>query len=195
MKKLTTLLTIAIILMVAIIMTQTVPPKEKHKEAMMEAIKEFVDSEASERGFGDNVLTKLGKNVAVKTAQAALNSKLKEHNYYVLNTTYVKYKGKEQLLSLGLFGMVFTFDKDMLHEKLEEALHSKEEAASEKDAAKQSARELKEAEKEQKKRAKQLEKEQKKIVKEARKEQKRREKEARKEQKRREKEARKLQKL
>jgi len=191
MKKITTLLVITIILLFAVIMTQTVPNKDKHKEAMMEAIKEFVDAEASDRGFGDNVLTNLGKNVAVKAAEAALNSKLKEHNYYLFNTTYVKYKGEEQLLSLGLLGMVFTFDKDMLHEKLEEALQSKEEAISEKEAARQSARELKEAEKEKKKREKELAKEQKKIVKEARKEQKRREKEARKEQKRREKEAKK----
>jgi hypothetical protein len=189
MKKLTTLMVIAVVLMFALIMTQTVPEKEKHKEAMMKAVKEYIDEEATNRGFGDNVLTNLGKNVVVKTVETALNSKLKVHNYYVLNTTYVRLNGEEQMLSLGMLGMVFTFDKEMLREKLQEALNAKEEAISEKEAAKQSARELKQAEKEQKKREKELAKEQKKREKELKKEQKRREKEARKEQKRLEKES------
>ena len=154
----------------------------------MEAVKEFVDEEAEER-FGDNVLTNLGKSVTVKTIELALNTKLKEHNYLVLNTTYVRLKGEEKQLSLGLFGHVFTFDKEMLHEKLAEALKVKEEAASEKEAAKQSARELKRLQKEQEKREKQLAKEKKRREKELAKEQKRREKEARRKAKEAEKEA------
>ena len=170
-------------------MAMSVPDKQAHKEAMMKAVKEFVDEEAENR-LGDNVLTNIGKNVAVKTIELALNSKLKEHNYLVLNTTYVRLNGEEQLLSLGMFGHVFTFDKEMLREKLEESLKAKEEAANEKEAAKMSARELKKLEKEQRKREKELEKEQKRKEKEARKEAKRKEKEARKAQKEREREAR-----
>lgn len=187
MKK---LLIVVIILLLAVLMTMTVPTKQTHKDAMMEAVKEFVDEEADNR-FGDNVLTDIGKSVAVKTVELALNTKLKEHNYLVLNTTYVKLNGEEHMLSLGMFGHVFTFDKEMLHEKLEEALKAKEEAASEKEAAKMSARELKKLEREQRKRERELAKEQKRKEKEARKEAKRKEKEARKEAKRKEKEARK----
>ena len=186
MKK---LLIVVIVLLVAILMAMSVPDKQAHKEAMMKAVKEFVDEEA-ENCLGDNVLTNIGKNVAVKTIELALNSKLKEHNYLVLNTTYVRLNGEEQLLSLGMFGHVFTFDKEMLREKLEESLKAKEEAANEKEAAKMSARELKKLEKEQRKREKELEKEQKRKEKEARKEAKRKEKEARKAQKEREREAR-----
>ena len=186
MKK---LLIVVIVLLVAILMAMSVPDKQAHKEAMMKAVKEFVDEEA-ENCLGDNVLTNIGRNVAVKTIELALNSKLKEHNYLVLNTTYVRLNGEEQLLSLGMFGHVFTFDKEMLREKLEESLKAKEEAANEKEAAKMSARELKKLEKEQRKREKELEKEQKRKEKEARKEAKRKEKEARKAQKEREREAR-----
>ena len=145
----------------------------------MEAIKEFVEEEA-ENKFGDNVLSDLGQSVVVKTIELALNSKLKMHDYLVLNTTYVRMDGEEQLLSLGMFGHVFTFDKQMLREKLEESLKAKEEAASEKEAAKMSARELKKLQKEQKKREKEQAKEQKRREKEARKAQKEREREARK---------------
>lgn len=176
MKK---LLVVVIVLLVAVLMAMTVPDKKAHKEAMMKAVKEYIDEEATNR-LGDNVLVGIGKNVAAKTVELALNSKLKEHNYLVANTTYVRLKGEEQLLSVGMFGHVFTFDKELLREKLEEAVKAKEEEASEKEAAKASARELKKLEKEQRKREKELQKEQKRKEKEARKEQKRKEKEARK---------------
>ena len=187
MKK---LLIAVIVLLVAVLMTLTVPDKQAHKEAMMKAVDEYVSEEAESR-FGDNVLTNIGKNVAVKTIELALNSKLEVHNYLLWNTTSVHLKDKDQLLSVGMFGHVFTFDKDMLREKLEESLNAKEEATSERDAAKETARELKRLEKEQKKREKELAKEQKRREKEAAKEQKRQEKEARKAQKEKEREARK----
>ena len=183
MKK---LLIVVILLLVAVLMALTVPDKQAHKEAMMKAVDEYVAEEAESR-FGDNVLTNLGKSVAVKTIELALNSKLEVHNYVLLNTTSVHLKGKDQLLSVGMFGHVFTFDKEMLREKLEESLKAKEEAASEKEAAKEN--ELKRLAKEQKKREKELAKEQKRREKEAAKEQKRREKEAKQRAKEAEKEA------
>ena len=186
MKK---LIVAVIILLIAVLMTQTVPDKEAHKEAMMKAVKDYVNEEAENRGFGDNILTNLGKSVVNKTIEVALNSKLKVNNYYLFNTTNVRLKGKDQLLSVGMFGHVFTFDKEMLREKLEEAAKAKEEAISEREAAKLSERELKKLEREQKKREKELAREQKRREKELAKEQKR----LAKEQKRLEKEQKKLQ--
>ena len=118
MKK---LLTLIIILLIAVLMTQTVPEKKAHKEAMMKAIKEYVDEKAEEKGFGNNVLTTIGKAVVNKGIEVALNTKLKVHNYYLFNTTSVRMDGKDQLLSVGILGMVLTFDKDMLKERLEKA--------------------------------------------------------------------------
>lgn len=191
MKK---LLVCVIVLLVAVLLVLTRPGKAAHKEAMMKAVKEFVDEEAGNRGLGDNVLTDLGKGIVKKTVEAALNSKLKMHDYFIFNTTYVKLKGDEQLLSVGLLGMVFTFDKKMLREKLEEATRVKEEADSEREAAKQSEKELKELEKEKRKREKELEKERKRQERDSLKEVARLEKEARKEAERLEKEQERLEK-
>lgn len=185
MKKLVSIL---IVLLVAVLMVQTRPDKQQHKEAMMKAIEAYVEEEAQER-VGDNVLAKLGKDVIVKTAETALNSKLKENNYYLFNTTYVRLNGEDKTLSLGMFGYVYTFDKEMIREKLAEALEVKEEAASEKETARQSAKELKKLQKEQRKREKELEKEAKRQAKEAAKEAKRKAKEAAKEAQRKAKEA------
>ncbi len=187
MKK---LLILVAVLLVAVLMVLTRPDKAAHKEAMMKAVKEFVDEEAGNRGFGDNVLTDLGKGIVNKTIETALNAKLKMNDYYLFNTTYVRLKGENQLLSVGLFGQVITFDKKMLREKLEEATKVKEEAETEREAAKQSEKELKRLEKEQKKRQKELEKERKRHERDSLKEVRRQEKEAEKERKRLEKEAR-----
>jgi len=182
-------LLIIIVLLVAVLMVLTVPDKAKHKEAMMEAINEYVEEEAVDK-LGDNLLARLGKGVIVKTVETALNSKLKIDNYYLFNKTYVRLDGEDQMLSLGMFGHVFTFDKEMIREKLEEAMNAKEEAKSEKEAAKQSAKELKRLQKEQRKREKELAKEAKRKAKEAKKEAKRKAKEEKRKAKEAEKEAR-----
>ena len=117
MKK---LLTLVLIVGVAILMTLTCPDKKAHKEAMMKAVKELVDEEAENRGFGNNILTNIGKGVVNAAIEGVLGTKLKMNNYYLWNTGYIKMKGEEKLLSVGLFGHVFTFDKEMLREALED---------------------------------------------------------------------------
>ena len=182
------LLIILIFLMIAVILILTRPDKEQHNEAMMKAIEEYVDEEARDR-LGDNALAKIGRGIVVKTAETALNSKLRENNYFIFNTTSVHLKGKDNTLSVGILGMVLTFDKETIREKLEEALQTKETLKTERETAKQSAKELKKLQREQRKREKQLEKEAKRKAKEAAKEAKRKQKEAEKEAKRRAKEA------
>lgn len=187
-------LIIVIILLLAVIAIMTRPEKAAHKAAMMKAVKEFVDDEAAERGIGDDALSKLGKNIVNKTIETALNAKLKMNDYYLFNTTYVRLKGEDQLLSVGLFGQVITFDKKMLQEKLAESMEAKEEAENEREAAKQNAKELKRLQKEQEKLEKEQEKERKRLEKEAEKERKRLEKEAEKAEKEAEKERKRLEK-
>ena len=174
----------ALVLIAVIVMVKTVPDKKVHKKVMMEAVKEYVDEEAANLGLGDDVLSKLGKGIVNKTVEVALNSKLEVDNYLLFNMTHVELDGENKILSLGILGHVFTFDKEMLRDALETSAKEKQEMKDERKAAK-------EAEKEAKNLEQQLKKEQKRREKEARKEQKRREKEARREQKRLEKEAKK----
>lgn len=127
MKK---LLTIVIILLIAVLMMQTVPDKRAHKEAMMKAVKELVDEEAENRGFKDNGLTRIGKSIVNSAIETALNSKLKVDNYYLFNTTHIRMGEENKLLSVGLFGHVFTFDKKMLREAIEKGNRAEEEEES-----------------------------------------------------------------
>lgn len=121
MKK---LLTLVILLLVAVLMVLTRPSVDDHKGAMLEVIREYVVEETqAQTGIG--VFAKVGQNVIVQTVKVVLDMQLKEHNYYFFNTTSINLDGKDQLLSVGMFGHVFTFDKKMLREKLEPVLHKK----------------------------------------------------------------------
>ena len=164
----------------AITMGRTVPDKKAHKEAMMEAVRAYVDDEAIEHGLGDNILTDLGKGIVNKTIEVALNSKLEVDNYFLFNTTHVELGDESKTLSLGIFGHVFTFDKEMLRDAVEEAAQEKVQLKEERKAAKLAEKEARKLEKQLKKEQRKREKEARKAAKRAEKEAKKREKEARK---------------
>ncbi|MBQ9636628.1 MAG: DUF4359 domain-containing protein [Prevotella sp.] len=122
MKK---LLFLIVVLAIAILMALTVPDKTAHKTAMMKAVKEYIDEEAASMGMADNGFSRMAKNVVGKTIEGVLGSKLKVDNYYLFNTTHVKMGDNSKLLSVGVFGHVFTFNKKMLREALEESKQAK----------------------------------------------------------------------
>ena len=174
MKK---LLILILIVGVVILMALTKPDKKAHKEAMMKAIAEYVDDKAEDSGLGNNVLTDLGKDLVRSTISLAMDLKLKLDDYFVANATHIRLNGEDKMLSLGLFGKVITFDKEMLRNALENGDKLKQKDLTDPDD-KEALREAKKAEKEFLKEAKRLEKEAKKAAKEAEKEAKRMAKEA-----------------
>ena len=169
MKK---LLFLILIVGVVILMALTKPDKKAHKEAMMKAIAEYVDDKAEDSGLGNNVLTDLGKDLVRSTISLAMDLKLKLDDYFVANATHIRLNGEDKMLSLGLFGKVITFDKEMLRDALENGDKLKQKDLTDPDD-KEALREAKKAEKEFLKEAKKREKEAKKAAKEAEKEAKR----------------------
>ena len=169
MKK---LLILILIVGVVILMALTKPDKKAHKEAMMKAIAEYVDDKAEDSGLGNNVLTDLGKGLVRSTISLAMDLKLKLDDYFVANATHIRLNGEDKMLSLGLFGKVITFDKEMLRDALENGDKLKQKDLTDPDD-KEALREAKKAEKEFLKEAKKREKEAKKAAKEAEKEAKR----------------------
>ena len=167
MKK---LIGLVIVVLIAFVMAMTVPDKKAHKSAMMKAVKEYVDEEAANRGFADNGLTRVGKNLVVKTIEEVLSNKLRVTNYFLFNTTHIEMKEKDKLLSVGMFGHVFTFDKEMLRDALEGSALEKEEAKLEekrlKEEIKAEKKRLKEEAKAERKRQKEAAKAEKKRLKE-----------------------------
>jgi hypothetical protein len=169
MKK---LLFLILIVGVVILMALTKPDKKAHKEAMMKAIAEYVDDKAEDSGLGSNVLTDLGKGLVRSTISLAMDLKLKLDDYFVANATHIRLNGEDKMLSLGLFGKVITFDKEMLRDALENGDKLKQKDLTDPDD-KEALREAKKAEKEFLKEAKKREKEAKKAAQKAEKEAKR----------------------
>ena len=163
MKK---LLFLILIVGVVILMALTKPDKKAHKEAMMKAIAEYVDDKAEDSGLGNNVLTDLGKGLVRSTISLAMDLKLKLDDYFVANATHIRLNGEDKMLSLGLFGKVITFDKEMLRDALENGDKLKQKDLTDPDD-KEALREAKKAEKEFLKEAKKRKKEAKKAAKEA----------------------------
>lgn len=116
MKK---LLVLVLVVALVVVMALTCPDKRAHKRAMMEAIAEYIDEKSDEKGLGDNVFVEFGKGALRTMASAAIDVKVRLDNYYLFNTTHIHMNGKNQILSVGIFGQVITFDKDMLREALE----------------------------------------------------------------------------
>lgn len=125
-RKMKKLLWLVVLLLVALIMVVTAPSEEKHKAAMMEAVEAMVDEEAAEHGLGDDSFVQFGKSMVSLAVKVGLDLKLQFDNYYIFNRTHVRLGAEDKVLSYGLLGHVFTFDKDKLREYLEEATHPDE---------------------------------------------------------------------
>ena len=157
MKK---LIGVVIVLFIAILMALTVPDMDAHKKAMMKAITEYVDEEAANKGIPDNQVTRFAKKTVTKGIEHVLSSKLEESNYLIFNTTHIEMEDEtNKLLSLGMFGHVFTFNKDMLREALEKMDEEKAEAKAAKKREKAEAKAKKKREKAEAKAKKKREKE------------------------------------
>ena len=185
MKK---LICLVIVLAIAILMALTVPEKKEHKQAMMKAISEYVDEEATNKGIADNGITRVGKKMVVKVIESVLSSKLEETNYVLFNTTHIKMEDKDKMLSVGMFGHVFTFNKDMLRDALDEAALEKAEKKREKKEAKAELKRLKEEAKAEKRRLKEKAKMERKELREKTKMERKQQRELKKQQRKAEKE-------
>lgn len=115
MKRLLSLLLLAGLLAA---MFCTRPDKKAHEEKMMTVIEEFVDEESQRHGIGSNPFTRLGKQSLMTFAEIMVSSKLRYHDCILFTTTQATLGQEDKLLSVGIFGHVFTFDKEMLREQL-----------------------------------------------------------------------------
>lgn len=132
MKKLFSLLLVIVIVGAALI---TNPTKARHKEVMHEAIEEasmeYVEKHTSNtiEGLLGGVLSGLTSNLL----NAAIDTQLNYHNYYLFSTCTMKVKGEEKLVSLGFFNQIITMDKDDVLEALGETPSNGEESQEEQD--------------------------------------------------------------
>ena len=130
MKKLLFLVLLAALVVGAVV---TCPDKKAHKEALADTFAEYASykiDENKDNGLSDvlneglNALRKVGGD---KVVEATLSQFLEVDNYYVLSIGRLKQGSEKKLISIGLFGHVFTPTSSMIDNALKGQKAEKEE--------------------------------------------------------------------
>ena len=133
MKKILFLVILAAVVVGAVV---TCPDKKAHKEALADTFAEYASykiDENKDNGLSDVLnegLKALRKVGGDKVVEATLSQFLEVDNYYVLSIGRLKQGGEKKLISIGLFGHVFTPTSSMIDHALKGQQAQKEEEGS-----------------------------------------------------------------
>jgi len=130
MKKILFLVILAAVVVGAVV---TCPDKKAHKEALADTFAEYASykiDENKDNGLSDVLnegLKALRKVGGDKVVEATLSQFLEVDNYYVLSVGRLKQGSEKKLISIGLFGHVFTPTSSMIDHALKGQKAEKEE--------------------------------------------------------------------
>lgn len=100
---------------VVAVMLFTCPDKEKHVEKVSNDVALYLQenvAESDETGMLESVVgNAIAGSISDNLVYLYIKNQLKVADYVVLNVGKIKYKGKEQVVSVGLFNHVFSFVK------------------------------------------------------------------------------------
>ena len=137
------LLTIIALIAVMIV---TCPKTEQHKEVLSTVITATVNDAVHDNdnitgnNFIDNAFRTISNAFAGKVIEAAVDNLVTVDNYVVCSLGKVHYDGKDHIVSLGIFGHIFTVDEDDLREAAE--LYYKKEEINMKEQLKKKAQKM-----------------------------------------------------
>ena len=119
MKK---ILAAADVVVLLVVMACTCPSKESHCKAIKEVVSNAVNEKLSENSNGSLLklgLSAIGTAVATPVVDPYLDANLDVEGYLFFNRGVLTYDGEQKTVSVGLFGHVFTFDKEDVIKALE----------------------------------------------------------------------------
>ncbi len=117
------LLTLVVLVAVMVV---TCPKTEQHKEVLSTVITTTVNDAVNDNDnltgntFIDNAFKTVSNAFAGKVIEAAVDNLVTVDNYVVCSLGKVHYDGKDHIVSLGVFGHIFTVDEDDLREAAEQ---------------------------------------------------------------------------
>ena len=107
------------------VMIVTCPKTEQHKEVLSTVITTTVNDAVNDNDnitgntFIDNAFKTVSNAFAGKVIETAVDNLVTVDNYVVCSLGKVHYDGKDHIVSLGIFGHIFTVDEDDLQEAAE----------------------------------------------------------------------------
>ena len=108
------------------VMIVTCPKTEQHKEVLSTVITTTVNDAVNDNDnitgntFIDNAFRTVSNAFAGKVIETAVDNLVTVDNYVVCSLGKVHYDGKDHIVSLGVFGHIFTVDEDDLREAAEQ---------------------------------------------------------------------------
>ena len=117
------LLTLVVLVAVMVV---TCPKTEQHKEVLSTVITTTVNNAVNDNDnltgntFIDNAFKTVSNAFAGKVIETAVDNLVTVDNYVVCSLGKVHYDGKDHIVSLGVFGHIFTVDEDDLQEAAEQ---------------------------------------------------------------------------
>ena len=128
------------------VMIVTCPKTEQHKEVLSTVITATVNDAVNDNDnitgntFIDNAFRTVSNAFAGKVIETAVDNLVTVDNYVVCSLGKVHYDGKDHIVSLGIFGHIFTVDEDDLREAAE--LYYKKEEINMKEQLKKKAQKM-----------------------------------------------------
>ena len=124
MKKF--LIFIGIIAAIAIALMATAPDKQQHHDTIKEVLSRAVNAELRDNNI-DGAVASIGSVFAMNAVDEFLNRSLliRDHRFY--NIGVIDYDGEFQMVSVGVFNHVYTFDENQAREliktKIKDLIH------------------------------------------------------------------------
>ncbi len=121
MKK--ALIAIIVVLIVGAAAVVTCPDKQAHKDAIMAVVNEKVNEELKTDDEDMMGLSVLFGSLSSRIAGGVVENRLVVKNHFLWSTGKIQnLSGEYIMISVGVFGHVFTFDKEDLDEAIDDAL-------------------------------------------------------------------------
>lgn len=119
----------AIAAVLLVVMVVTNPDRADHRRAVVSALSDWLDDKVDSK-LGSGMLGSLIKMGGGIAFDASVNRMLDVHNYIIFSTGHLDAGvGEPVRVSLGIFGHVFTFNKEQVDEKLLRALNGDDSAS------------------------------------------------------------------
>ena len=114
---------LAVLVIGAVAAVVTCPDKQKHKEAIMAVVNEKIHEELQTEDEDLMELSAVFGSLGSGIAGKIVDNRLKVKNHFLWSTGEIKdLKGEYQQISVGVFGHIFTFNKEDLDKAIDEAL-------------------------------------------------------------------------
>ncbi len=115
-----------VLIILLAVMVVTVPSREDHVNTIKDVTREWMDEAVGKDVLGSSILSEVTKWVGGNGADMVIDHMFSYDNYIVCSVGKFNYAGRSRRVSLGMFGHVFTFDKDDITNVIKATLQGKE---------------------------------------------------------------------